>query len=135
MDLPDYINESTIVEAIDFGMEYLGLFDVAGEISVDFEKVDFDGLAGFCIGDDGEYSIHINAEYDNQMVISTIFHELVHVEQIVSGRLVQSTGRNHARWNDESWPSTQYEKYPWEVEAYGTEKLMYEKWSKLYEGR
>lgn len=73
-----------------------------------------------------EYAIHINVKKSLSTIISSVMHELVHLEQHTRGHLkhidevtVQFRNKKY------SLPLTSYYKRPWEIEAYGREVGLY----------
>ena len=120
--------------AIMFAMNECDLTDREGYILFQFlDDEDMNGSYGFAHGDnlDNEYNVELNADKPSKDIISTIFHEMVHIKQINEGRLIQGIGFKKSRWNGKVWDDTIYEEYPWEIEAYEQEKAMIEKWKKM----
>lgn len=60
----------------------------------------------------------------NEMM-QTLAHEMVHVKQYLRGEL-DSSG-NKYKWKGRNADGWQYDNQPWEKEAYGREKALYEK--------
>lgn len=82
----------------------------------------------------GEYTIIINSKFKDMQIhtfLRTIFHELTHINQIASGRLrlnVQYRLGNRKLFNGVKFDgnkhftnTSEYIKFPWEIEAYGIE--------------
>jgi len=108
LNKPKRVNVSLLDSCILFAYDYLKLS------CVDFFILDFaemSDLYGYCIYDDEEPVITISDSLDQQDMITTIFHELVHLAQYGSGR----------RKELDCDPI-------WEIEAYALEQKM----SKLY---
>ncbi len=60
-------------------------------------------------------------------VFLTLAHELVHVKQIVSGKL-KSSGEGHKIWNGKFFhKDTPYLEQPWELQAYAKQELVMRK--------
>lgn len=145
-------------EVIQFGCNYLKLYDLdIEELTIhigmpeDYSHPDGEpqGLADADFYDN-EPSIYVSSKLmDFQHDINprvtvwsvfaemakTVFHEMVHIEQIMSGRLAR-TGTDHARWNGEEvkdvgHKDVGYYDLPWEEEAFKFEKIIYEEFAQL----
>lgn len=100
-----------------FAAARLNLIDEDLELDLEVKPDLKDLMFGYMIGDEDMYVIRV-AEVDPV----TVFHEMIHVDQYVKGRLVRSKGM--AYWNGELVPeSVAYLDRPWEQEA---ESLAYE---------
>jgi hypothetical protein len=68
--------------------------------------------------------------------LTTVFHELTHADQYMSGRLKCVSPRNglpYFVWNKKRYyDDSDYWKEPWEIEAYGTETCAYSKFVATY---
>ena len=94
------------------------------------------GVYGDCMDeDDREFTIRIDVSIPLEEMVSTILHEMVHVQQYVTGRMKQ-------RWSDEIIfnkvvyrSDMLYDDRPWEIEAHSIEKQLAEKYfgQKKYE--
>jgi hypothetical protein len=80
-----------------------------------------------------EFVVEIHNRLDIEDYLTVLFHELIHVKQRIL--------REHVtRYNKNYWYSrkvsedTPYEDEPWEVEAHGTERLIYEEFCKCHTG-
>jgi len=121
-DKPPDISYERLDRAIVHGCKFLGLDDI--HIVLDFEEMNG---AGNCDVEDGEISITLNKKilrYGSELEL-TIFHELVHVKQILEGKLVVGEGLTPSTWHDIIYTCS-YDKLPWEIEAYRLEKEMME---------
>ena len=82
------------------------------------------------------FEIEMENRLDNkEQYLTTLFHELVHFEQRVRGthtvRYDTRLCRSVNKWHGEVIPpETAYMDEPWEVEAYGTEKELYNSYRK-----
>jgi hypothetical protein len=71
-----------------------------------------------------------------KVYIKTIFHELCHADQFLSGRLKHKTDKDGTPYS--LWYGKRYEeefdywKQPWEIEAYGTEITSFSKFAEVY---
>lgn len=119
---------------IAFASDYLNLPDI--DLTIHFHDEGFHGAAGFADGDEYEgWVIEINTEVaDFEELVRTIFHELVHVAQIVTGRYIRGESGKLARWEGNVVKEKNYFDLPWEKEAYENESVMWANWSmKSYE--
>ena len=66
------------------------------------------------------FLIEINSTVCLAEIAYTVFHEMKHVEQLVSGKLQHTY--NKTLWMGEDHTETPYFQCPWEVEAYKFEK-------------
>jgi hypothetical protein len=75
-----------------------------------------------------EYLILIKKSNHSEGFLQTIAHELTHVKQYMEGRLNFGKDMNHTIWNGKTYDERKisYWFHPWEIDAYGTEKCIYE---------
>jgi hypothetical protein len=119
---PRNLKKAILLKALDYAEEYLKMpFDI--DLTIEFEKLE--GVeVGFAMdADDNEYEITIDSKQTPRQMIHTLLHELVHVNQYVTGRLVSGEGRKPNRWLGK--PNyDDYANQPWEIEAYDLDKKM-----------
>ena len=118
----------------------LDLYDPYYELSI--VRSCSQDAGGYCHGDEDEIQIEI-ARYDGEGKIPleemkvNIAHEMIHAQQIASGRLVNDgfmyRGEGEDRhlvyshtWEDEVFINLPYSDHPWELEAYSREQEVYE---------
>lgn len=85
------------------------------------------GVYGDCMDEeDREFTIRIDTTLPVKDMVTTLLHEMVHVQQYVSGRLKH-------RWSDEVVfekvvynSNMDYDSRPWEIEAWEKEKQLKE---------
>ena len=109
-------------EVLDFGQYYLGL-DSDFIIKLVFLSDLGKQVWGYCNGlEDEDYVIEISSNINTSDMVETIFHELVHVKQIIDGRLDED-GRT---WKGKTYDTTKtpYKELPWEIEAFRLQRLM-----------
>jgi hypothetical protein len=77
-----------------------------------------------------EYLISIKKSKKIINLLETLGHELTHVRQYMSGQLNFGKDVNHSIWDGKAYDERKlsYWMYPWEIEAYGMERCMYELW-------
>ncbi len=73
--------------------------------------------------------ITINRKLSKKELIATLFHEMVHIKQMIDGRLIVGEGNTPSVWDGQSYQTT-YKELPWEQEAFTLEQDM----MKIYEG-
>ena len=87
------------------------------------------GVYGDCMDEgDREFTIRIDVSLPLDQMITTILHEMVHVWQYVSNRMVYKWV-HEVRFAKEvySWDMP-YDDRPWEIEAHRLEKQLKELW-------
>lgn len=105
-------------------------------------------VMGECICEDDTrnprwFTINLRNKRDDDDMIKTLAHELVHVKQYAKNQLAKclTVSKNGkcavaTKWNGEIWKAKKreddYFDSPWEVEAYGREVGMYHRWVKHY---
>ena len=87
------------------------------------------GVYGDCMDEgDREFTIRIDVSLPFDEMITTILHEMVHVWQYVSKRMVQNWS-DKIRFTKQVYSSElPYDTRPWEIEAHRLEKQLKEKW-------
>lgn len=87
------------------------------------------GVYGDCMDEgDREFTIRIDVSLPLDQMIETILHEMVHVWQYVSKRMVQNWV-HEVRFAKEVYSTDlPYDDRPWEIEAHRLEKELKEKW-------
>ena len=93
-----------------------------------------DNVLGYCEPQDEGYctlryfEIMIDISRSKRDQLQTLAHELIHVKQYARGEL-KNLGYCEASWEDKIFQvsnnSKSYSELPWEVEAYGREKEIY----------
>lgn len=119
---PSSLSMDFLDEVLDFGQYYLGL-DSDFIIKLVFLSDLGKQVWGYCNGiEDEDYVIEISSNINTSNMVETIFHELVHVKQIIDGRLDED-GRT---WKGKTYDTTKtpYKELPWEVEAFRLQRLM-----------
>lgn len=113
-------------------------------LQIDIERTAKSDVQGECVDEDGVrnprwFTINLRDAKDDDDVLKTLAHEMVHVKQyakneLKSGIVVPARGgiRVTSRWMGENWnPKGKEDHYwdaPWEIEAYGREVGLYHKW-------
>lgn len=133
-----------IEEAVEFFARQLLHGKTVNNLTIDIEKTRRLDVQGECIDEDGTrnprwFTINIRDAKDDDDVIKTLAHEMVHVKQYAKNELAKeirvSKGggfRMATRWQGKPWsPKSKEDPYwdcPWEIEAYGREVGLYHKW-------
>lgn len=88
------------------------------------------GVAGDIFQEDNdEFTIRLDSSLDNQELVATILHEMVHLWQYASKRMSQiniGVVRFDKQVYDLKLP---YDQRPWEIEAYIIEQTLMDKWN------
>jgi hypothetical protein len=118
LNQPKKIETALLDSAVLFACEFL-------QIETDF-TVEFASLKnyqfGLCDYDEDEIVVILAKRLAAKDAVRTLFHELVHVKQYIDGRLEPGSPQI---WMGK--PVTgDYEKLPWEIEAYYLEEKMME---------
>lgn len=108
------------------------------QITVQLKKLD-DAYCGFCIMNDDnnnrprEFIIELNKQYDDDVLLSTLMHEMVHVKQYVRNELqIRYQPTVHRRWFGEPIDEEMaYEEMPWELEAFSVGAEMEEEYGRV----
>ena len=76
-----------------------------------------------------KFLIEMDSKLPHKSALITIAHEMVHVTQLALGRRVDSEDGKTIRWNGEliSIEDTHYYDLPWEIDAYGREYGLYDR--------
>jgi hypothetical protein len=93
-----------------------------------------EGIYGDCINTDRDYrprefSIRLDANMNNRSFLETLAHELVHAKQWAKDEMKELVG-GVVRFNKQYYTSweTSYWDQPWEIEAHGRERGLFEMW-------
>lgn len=86
-------------------IEWIHDFDLAGEV---LDEKEYDDVERW-------FTIYINSNQSKVEIIKTLFHELTHIRQFCDGVLPA-----------QEIEGVSYKEYPWEIEAYKNEELLYE---------
>lgn len=119
---PANLSFTFLDEVLDFAQYYLGL-DSDFIIKIVFLGNLGHKVWGYCNGlEDEDYVIEVSSNINTNDIVETIFHELVHVKQIIDGRLDED-GRT---WKGRTYDTDKipYKELPWEVEAFRLQRLM-----------
>ena len=108
--------------AILFAHQYLNLPEDL-KLEVEFDNTLNDNTQGEADYEDLVATITISHKIKKAELIPTIFHEMVHIKQMVDGDLVVGVGSERTKWKGEYFQGDYYE-YPWEVEAFQHEENM-----------
>lgn len=124
--------------------DYLGLHQYEAFVELEVVKQCSSMAGGYCHGDEDSIYVEL-ARYDSvgkvpmKDLMINIAHELVHAQQIASGRLVNKgftfksspSGKNDILttkqiFDGKEYIGVAYRDQPWEKEAYSLEKVIYE---------
>ena len=98
------------------------------DITVAHRGLKREGAQGFCTVMDcdhrpREFLIEMETTLKEDDYISTLFHELWHVYQHVTGNLKEMRGKT--LWKGIDHSNTDYSDQPWEIEAEKMEEILY----------
>lgn len=114
---PKKLDTALLDKAVSFACDYLDL-DV--DLTIEFERLKKD-QCGFCDYDDDEVILTIAKRLSVREALVTLFHEMIHVQQYVSGRL-----QHGSRWLGKVYDCDYFD-LPWEIEAHELEGVMMKK--------
>ena len=74
-----------------------------------------------------EFTIEVDKTLDNDELIETVIHEMVHVKQFAKEELKERFRPYHREmwFGEEIDTNNKYKSLPWEVEAYKLQELLY----------
>lgn len=75
---------------------------------------------------EGELIVDVDPKQSKEQLIRTIFHEMVHLRQMVTGRY----DPEHNLWDNIIY-TCEYRKLPWEIEAFELEDELYHAYCNL----
>ena len=80
------------------------------------------------------YRILLESGLKARALISTLAHEMIHLNQWLTGKMVDLEGaRYRVKWGKRIYKSTlAYRKHPWEIEAHGKEQALAEQFRKFW---
>lgn len=135
--------DKKLIAYIERVYNYLGLYEYHDcDFAIDFSPRCAANAGGFCNGDDEEVFVEIArsdavGRIPMQSVKVNIAHELIHAQQIASGRLINKgfvfrndtiphTLTTKQIFDGQEYIGVSYEDQPWEIEAYANEDQVYE---------
>jgi len=121
-DKPKKISNSLMDKMIIFASDFL---QIDGELEIYFDGEFNNDCCGYVEYEpnDNEILMYINPSLNKKDIITTLFHEMVHVKQYLHNELKSGIGKLPSRWKGKKYNVSYYES-PWEVEAYEYEKIM-----------
>lgn len=125
-DKPDCISYETLDRCMDLCWDYFDLPDIRVEISFCDDMEDDIYGYGDVIGGIG--IIEIFSELDEDEIIETLIHEIVHLKQILRYELIMRGNVDTGMWYGTRYTISEhnYNELPWEVEAIKYEKILME---------
>ena len=98
-------------------------------LEVEIEVGQHDSQGG-CVVNGPVFELEIDSKIKGDDLITCVLHEMVHVWQHVSKKLIEKNGRSY--WNGVDHTDTPYLDQPWEVQAYDMQETLLEKWNGLH---
>ena len=112
----------TIYRAASFAWNYLIPRIIKCEVFIDIKKLK--NAHGYCLElDNREYEIEIDQRLKGDILITTVFHEMIHVRQGVRKQYENINNASYKTYDE-------YMKLPWEIEAYELQEVMLIEWNK-----
>lgn len=147
IELNSKLSENTnnkIIRAANFYANILMDPRMVRKVFLDIEVGKKFHMMGEAIDEDGVknprfFTIKLRNAKGDDNIFQTLAHEMVHIKQMCRNELITgvmvakgNTVSAACRWKDELWKPTRKEhKYfdaPWEIEAFGREVGMYQRW-------
>jgi hypothetical protein len=108
------------------------------KVFIDFNFKKLDGVMGYCDYKYNNYrprdfQIEIEKTLSNELLIETIIHEMIHIEQMVTEKLKYRYDKSFELkqlWYDKDFSNAEYSKQPWEKDAYKKEIIYAKKLAK-----
>ena len=136
--------KTELAEATAFFADLLMDPRLVRNLTIDIEHTPKNGGQGECVDEDGTrnprwFTINLRGGKDDEDIIQTLAHEMVHVKQhakneLQSGITIATRAglKMTSKWMGEIWKPKRKEDRdydsPWEVEAYGKEVGLYQRW-------
>lgn len=136
--------KTELAEATAFFADLLMDPRLVRNLTIDIEHTPKNDVQGECVDEDGTrnprwFTINLRGGKDDEDIIQTLAHEMVHVKQhakneLQSGIMIATRGglKMTSKWMGEIWkPKRKEDHYydsPWEIEAYGREVGLFQKW-------
>jgi hypothetical protein len=135
-----------LTEAAEFFAAQLMDPRMVRNLVIDIERTPKNDVQGECIDEEGTrsprwFTINLRDGKEDESLVQILAHEMVHVKQhakneLQSGVMTATRGglKMTSRWMGKIWkPKGKEDAYwdaPWEIEAYGREVGLYQKWMK-----
>lgn len=127
------INYAQLDNIINHATDVLGIpEDITLEIEFTYD-VEFPQFGDADVDRDGRIVgiIRINRRASTDDIIVTLFHELVHINQMINGRLILGEGKQKSSWDGREHID-EYHELPWEKEAFELEQYMMKTYKEKY---
>lgn len=130
--VPRQIPKALIESAVEFSYTYFDLpEDIILEIRFGRKNGAFVGVCDYDVDENAAY-VYIYNGLNSSEIVKTIFHEIAHLSQHLSGQLKIPNGDSNIKiWNDVEYQrhlftQVEYNSFPWEVDAIFHEDRMFE---------
>ena len=126
LNKPSKISDDRIDSIVNHADQILDLEELE-ELQIVFNEEDGDTCGYFDgIGEeeDGVAVIEINSKKSLEEIIKTIFHEIVHVQQVLHGFFCNE----EKTWYGDYFGDLNYDEKPWEIDAFSKEGMLYSSW-------
>ena len=104
------------------------------EIEVNIKNLKSEGVAGWYYEGDGnrDFYIDVDKNLDNEELVETVCHEMVHVWQGATRKMKDLTHGRKMYMGKDYDETTAYEDEPWEIEAYAMQGDLLKKFAEEY---
>jgi hypothetical protein len=104
------------------------------EIELNLKNLKNEGVAGWCYEGDGnrDFYIDIDKNLDDEELVETVCHEMVHVWQGATRKMKDLDGFRKMYMGKVYDDTTAYDDEPWEIEAYAMQGGLLEKFKEEY---
>jgi hypothetical protein len=135
---PIHLNTEYLIDSISFFAEKLLSKNSINKIKLTIKfKSNFiknHGLEAECIWEDDnyrpkEFTIHLDSKLSERKIIQALAHEMTHVKQYTKNEVFDFIKTsNIIKWKGKKFDidKIDYWECPWEIEAYGYEKCLYQ---------
>ena len=137
--------QAELTEAVEFFAAQLMDPRMVRNLTLDIERNKNSDVQGECVCEEDcknprWFTITLRGNADDEDMVKTLAHEMVHVKQYAKNELskVMTAARGGkgiriaSKWQGEIWdPKKKEDAYwdcPWEIEAYGREVGLYQRW-------
>ena len=128
------LSKSELVSAKDYFAEILLSSRMLKFVNIEVKIVSGNAPSGLCIIDEynnqnkpRSFTIEINKNQSKMEILNAVAHEMVHVKQYAKGELKFHERRNLVTFQREQYQDDDYWESLWEIEAYGREVGLYQK--------
>ena len=123
-NMPKSISYKLLDSVIVFACDFLSM-PVETDLEIEFDSTLNEFQCGYCDIEDDVVKLWLDPKLNVKEIVATIFHEMVHIRQMLDGDLLVGEGSVPSTWCGIAY-SCEYLELPWEKEAFRLEKEMME---------